>query len=344
LPNPVHVTQGVATPAALRFKASGVIAAVVAGALLILLLAFPAELFNKTYEENEQEIHVVFTKLGLRRHHLARGLGLVFFILVGTALTAWIALGEGSDGNPVAVAVGLLIAVPLVTFAFELPSELYSRFRSKIPGELRVLPTALGVGLVCALISRLIDLHPAYLYGVFAGFSAGGARMLSEEHEGKAVLVAAIVLAAIAGISWFAWGQLNAQAHGPHRDWFVILVSTAFFWIFILGAEGLVFGLIPLDYLEGHALRRWRRLVWFVAQLAAVAFFVYVQMLHGETEKIDTFTELIKPFAFFLGFGVVSFAFWGYFHWDRRPTARFAGEGEGPGEAAAEEGAPGIAT
>jgi hypothetical protein len=342
LPNPVKVTQGVATPSSLRFKLSGALAAVLAGALLVLLLAFPAELFNKTYEENEGEIHVLFTKLGLRRHHLSRGLGLIAFVLVGAGLTIWLALGEGSDGNPVAVGVGLLIALPLVTLAFEFPNELYSRVRSRVPGEFRVLPTALGVGLVCALISRAIDLHPAYLYGIFAGFSAARAGALTEEHEGKAVLFGALVLAVLAGLCWFGWGALDAQAHGPHRDWFVILVSTALFWIFILGAEGLVFGLVPLDYLEGKALRRWRGRIWLVTQLAALAFFVYVQMLHGETEKISEFSELIKPIAFFAGFGLVSFVFWGYFHWDKRPTARFAAEGES--EHVAEEGTPGIAT
>lgn len=345
------MTKGAATPAALRFNVLGVAASVVGAVLLVLLLAFPAELFNKTYEENEAEIHVLFTRMGLRRHHLPPRLGLVAFVLLGAALTAWLAAGEGSDGNPVAVAAGLLVALPLVTFAFELPMELYSRARSRIAGRLRVLPTALGVGVVCALISRALDLHPAYLYGVFAGFAAARAETLTEEHEGKAVLIGAVVLAVLAGLSWWGWGQLDAEAHGPHRDWLVILGSTALFWIFVLGAEGLVFGLIPLDYLDGAALRRWRWRIWLLAQLVAMGFFVYVQILHGETEKVDTLGALVRPVVFFAIFGSLSFAFWGYFHWERRPTARFAREAGGPDgppaledQPASAEGRPGIAT
>jgi hypothetical protein len=348
LPNQVKVVHYVATPSALHFKLGSLALAAVAGGFLILLLAFPAELFNKTYEENQHEIHGVFTRFGLQRYHLPPLIGLIAFVLIGTALTAWLALGEGSDGNPVAVAVGLLVAVPLVNFAWELPVELYSRHRSRIPGELHVLPTALIVGLSCALLSRALKLHPAYLYGVFAAFTAARTGSLSREHAGKAVLISVAILAVLGIGSWFAWGALAGHAEGDHRTWATIILATAFFWVFVLSAEALVFGLVPLDYLHGKALRRWRSRLWVVAQVLAAAFFVYVQVLHGESEKVSDWHELIRPAIFFLVFGALSFAFWGYFHWARRPTARFAAH-EGPagaemGEVAPAEGEPGIAT
>jgi hypothetical protein len=348
LPNRVKVVRYVATPSALQFKVGSLALAVIAGGFLILLLAFPAEIFNKTYEENQHEIHGVFRRYGLQRYHLPPAIGLIAFVLIGTALTAWLALGEGSDGNPVAVAVGLLVAVPLVNFAWELPVELYSRARSRVPGELHVLPTALLVGLLCAVLSRALKLHPAYLYGVFAAFAAARAGKLSREHAGKAVLVSATILAVVGIGSWFAWGALAGQAEGEHRTWLTVLLATAFFWVFILSAEALVFGLIPLDYLHGKALRRWRSRLWLVAQILAAAFFVYVQILHGETERVNDFHELIRPFIFFVVFGALSFAFWRYFHWQRRPTAKYAAHGHGAPVAVADavpaEGEPGIAT
>jgi hypothetical protein len=325
----VKVTSSVATPSAVRFKATDALAAVLLAGFLILLLAFPAELFNKTYEENEEEIHLVFTHMGLRRHHLSRWVGYLVYVLVGAGLLTWLALGEeGSDGNPFAVAVGLFVALPLVTFAFEFPAELYLRTRSRIPGHLRVLPTALIVAGACALISRALHLEPAYLYGVFAGYTALRVGALAEEEEGKSVLVGVIAVAIIAGISWFAWGALDGEAHGDGRGWFVILVSTTFFWIFVLAAESLVFGLIPLKFLDGSLVRRWRTSAWLVPQLAAAAFFIYVQMLHGSTKKVDTVSDVIKPFALFAGFGLASFAFWAYFQWKGRPTAEHEEEEE----------------
>jgi hypothetical protein len=346
LPNPVKVVRFVATPTGLHFKVGSLAIAAIAGGLLVLLLAFPAELFNKTYEENQDEIHGVFTRLGLHRYHLPPGVGLIAFALIGTALAAWLALGEGSDGNPVAVAVGLLVAIPLVNFAWELPVELYSRRRSRIRGELHVLPTALLVGLLCALLSRALKIHPAYLYGIFAGFAAARAGSLTKAHAGKAVLYSAVTLAVLGIGCWFAWGALAGHAEGVHRNWPIILLSTAFFWVFILSAEALVFGLIPLDYLHGKALRLWRSRLWLLLQVLAAAFFIYVQVLHGEMEHINDFHELIRPLIFFVIFGGLSFAFWGYFHWSRRPTARFAAEEGAPavGEAATAEGEPGIAT
>ncbi|MDQ6804468.1 MAG: hypothetical protein M3065_05780 [Actinomycetota bacterium] len=322
LPAAVKVTASVPTPSQVHFKATMALAAMVIAGFVVLLLAFPAELFNKTYDENEAEIHLVFTRMGLTRHHLSRGAGVLAYVLVGVGLTVWLALAEGSEGNPLAVAIGLLVALPLVTFAFELPAEFYLRTRSKIPGTLRVLPTALMVGAACAVISRAIHLEPAYLYGVFAGYTAARADAVAEEQEGKSVLVGVAALAVIAGISWFAWGALDGQAHGDDRGWFVILTSTALFWIFVLAAESLVFRLIPLKYLDGHLVRNWRTIAWLVPQLLAAAFFVYVLMLHGTTKHASTFSELVRPISLFLGFGLVSFAFWGYFQWDGRPSAK----------------------
>ncbi len=320
LPHPVRVTETAATPLALKFKPAGIALAALLGGFLVLLLAFPSELFNKTYQENEAEIHFLFRRAGLTRYHLRPIYGLIAFVLLGVALSVWVALDEGSKGNIAAVALGALIALPVVTFAFELPREFYGRFRSKARGTLHVLPTALAVGLVCAIVSRALHLHPAYLYGVFAGFAAAAGAEVGEAEEGKSILIAVIALAVIMIAAWFGWGALDAQAHGPHRDWFVIIASTGLFWIFMLGAEALVFGLMPLRYLDGSALRRWRTLAWLLPQFAAAAFFVYVQMLHGETEKINTINQLVRPFALFLVFGVLSFAFWGYFRWNGRPT------------------------
>ena len=321
LPNAVHVTSSVVTPQHIRFKATKAALAVALGALLVLLLAFPSELFNKTYDENEEEIHEALSKVGLRKHHLPPVWGFLAFVLVGAGMTIWLALAEGGDGNPVAVAVGLFIALPVVTFAFEIPAELYLRTRSKVPGSLHILPTALAVAVICALVTRLIKLEPAYLYGIFASYTAVRAGRIAEEEEGKSVLVGALATLVVGGLAWFGWGALDAQAHGASRDWLVILSSTAMFWIFVMAAEGLVFGLMPLKYLDGSLLKNWRSGVWFISQLAAAAFFVYVQMLHGSTKQINTFSDLVKPYLLFLGFGVASFAFWRYFQWDGRPTA-----------------------
>lgn len=318
-----------ATPSQVRFKPAKMGLAVALGALIVLILAFPAELFNKTYDENEEEIHQVLSRMGLRRHHLESRVGLFIFVLVGAGMTIWLSLAEGSDGNPIAVAVGLVVALPVVTFAFELPAELYLRTRSQIVGKLHVLPTALAVGVVCALLSRLLNLEPSYLYGIFASFVAAREGSMAEEEEGKSVLVGTVALVVIGGLCWFGWGALDGDAHGAHRGWPVILFSTSLFWIFILAAEGLVFGLMPLKYLDGSLLRRWRNSIWLVAQLGAAAFFVYVVMLDGSFKKIHSFSQLIGPYSLFVGFGLVSFAFWRYFQWEGRPTALAEGEEEG---------------
>jgi hypothetical protein len=58
---------------------------------------------------------------------------------------------------------------------------------------------------------------------------------------------------------------------------------------------------------------------------------------------VSDWHELIRPAIFFVIFGALSFAFWGYFHWDRRPTAGYAAE-EHAAVAAPAEGEAGIVT
>jgi hypothetical protein len=315
-----HLTSAVPTAKRLPVDVPAIGWAIALGALLVLLLAFPAELFNQTYGENEAEIHGILGRVGWRSWHLPPWAGFVAFALVGGALSAWLALGQ-LEGSPVARTAGLILALLIVTFAFRLPIELYSRAKSAIAGTLEVLPAALVVAAACAVASQALGLKPSYLYGVFVGFAAARAGALTRENQGRAVLIGAAVAAAAGLVAWLGWGAIDGDLHDPGRGWAATLAATTLFWTFVLTAESLVFALVPLRFLDGAALRRWHGGVWLAAQLVAAAFLAYVLMLRGSTAHVDAVEQLVKPFALFAAFGLFSFAFWGYFRWERRPTA-----------------------
>ena len=248
------------------------------------------------------------------------------FVLLGTALTLVLAGNEDAGGNWPAQLAGLMVAIAVVTLLAEVPEEFTARRFSGISGRFQVLPVAVGVAVVCTLISRLLGLQPAYLYGLFAGFAATGARNLTRRQEGQAAL-AGIVVVSVAGLlAWLTWTPVHRAAYDGDPTWGAVLADSTLFWIFVLCTEGLVFALIPLRFLDGAVLRSWRLVAWLLPQVLSAAFFLYVFVLHGQSPVPGGISLLLRAIGFFVLFGAVSVAFWAYFHWEARPTRLPEGE------------------
>lgn len=299
-------------------------------ALLILLIAFPAELFNKTYERNEVEIHGAARRLGLPDLKLKPAAGFALFTVFSVSLTLLFAAGEGAEGrpgNPIAQLVGLAVAIPLVMLVYAVPAELYLRRRSRLVAVLRVLPTALLIAIACGALSALLKLNPPYLYGLFAGFAvaAGVNRDRRERHEGPAVLRGVVSLAALGVAAWLLWTPFHRAAVGPDAGWSAVILDSVLFWILALSAEALLFALFPLKFLDGARLRGWRFTAWLYPQVAAALFFTLVLIKRGDVNHPGSdMVAVFRALAFFLIFGTASVLFWGYFRWSKRPTRRYA--------------------
>ena len=104
--------------------------------LLVVLVGFPAELFNRTYEENEARI-----RRGLSRmtHRKARESGsaaqpwaVFVFFAVAAVFTALVEPTFDFGWTGAIVLVGFAIAIPLTMAAYAYPAEWYQRRVSKV--------------------------------------------------------------------------------------------------------------------------------------------------------------------------------------------------------------------
>jgi hypothetical protein len=89
----------------------------------------------------------------------------------------------------------------------------------------------------------------------------------------------------------------------------------------VSGLVGSVIGLIPLQFLPGHALKEWRRSAW--AGVFGVSLFGLIQVMirpHGTQPRQ---APMVVTITLFVAFGVGSLAFRDYF--DRK---RFRAKGE----------------
>jgi hypothetical protein len=86
-------------------------------------------------------------------------------------------------------------------------------------------------------------------------------------------------------LAWFAWIPVSHRAGLPTACLGVLILDAVLVAVFVTGLEGAVLGMVPLRFMDGHKVTRWSR-IW-------------------------------------VGFGLFSFAFWGYFRFRKPREAGF---------------------
>ena len=312
-------------------------------------MPFPGTLFNKTVEANYAEIQgwiaglrrrwnalldaLAIGPLGGVRRGVGRALGGRFGVWIFLGLSAlvygFLSPSFGLDLNSLALFAGMLVGLALITAAFDLPLRFYHRRRSAQhdAGVLRALWWTLGIALVCVVISRLANFQPGYLYGLVV--SIVFVTEISTREEGIGTWLASLWLLALSVVAWVLLGVVRQQSADPLLSLFLQTVLVTFV---VAGIEALAIGLLPMRFLPGHPLYKWRRSMWF--PLFALAILGYLLILVDPANGYlsnDSRTPMLVGIIFLVGFGTISIGTWAYFRF--RPAR--AG-GDRPGEVAAE--------
>jgi hypothetical protein len=298
--------------------------------LFLLLAAFPGQLFNKTLEENYEEVVGWFSRGGrwaerardaLQRFWKRRS-GVISFVVLSGLLYGFLDPAFGPTLESFALLGGILVGLAVIIATFELPVAFLQRQTNRDRGRIRVQPLTIGVAVVCVLLSRIADFQPGYLYGLVAGFAF--LKPMSRRDEGRAAALTAFWMLVVALVAWLLLPSIEAAAAGSPL--LSLAVGAALATIFVGGLEGLLFELVPLRFLRGEKLFAWRRPLW--AALFVIAAFLVAHILLTSSSGYlgDTRTSpLISAVVLFVGFGIVSVAFWGYFRFRPNrpePTAR----------------------
>jgi hypothetical protein len=304
--------------------------------LLVLVVAFPADLFNSTFESNRDEINGWFSWVPrLPRLNLPSWVHLDIFGLVAAFLLMAVVPHVGLDYATLTQAIGFLIAVPLVVVALEVPRGWYFRRKNSIQAfsiqdqrrqpQWRVLPAALIVAGFLALVSRLADFKPPYVYGLIAVYIGADLALKSRDSDGdkgRGTMIGMLFLFAVSIIAWFSWIPVDRVIDSGQRGFGWLVLDAVLATFFLLGLETVVFGMIPLTFLKGKDILQWRLVIWVAVFVPIVYVFINVHMvaLMGENPAlmrakiIEHPEKIIKAIVLFLAFGIFSFLFWGYFH------------------------------
>ena len=316
------ITSALPTPAEAFSSWSTTLLSAAIAVLAILLITFPAQLFNRTFNDHYNEIVAFWerrlpflTRIRaglLAEHDRARGRSVVLLVvIIGALLGGLLDPNFGFNGPSlttyVSVVLSTLWGIAISTGAL----IAYRRLRHRdAHWSLRALPAGLFIAAGCVLVSRLTDFEPGYLYGVVCGAVFTGA--LAKHEQGHAVAVSTLVTVLFAFAAWFAWVPVNQAAGGAGAAGPLVVLDDFLGAVFTGGLIGATIGMIPLRFLPGGTLAAWHRGVWAAVTLVVTFAFVEI-MLNPARGGHPGKAALGTVIALFVIFGGGSVAFAAYF-------------------------------
>jgi hypothetical protein len=281
---------------------------------LIFVIAFPSHLFNATLEEHYDEVRAWFGLHEMRREPPGRMRQLLtagLFVALGGVLYSALTPDFGLNRSTVIFAAAMVCTLAVLTTIFRLPVLVWALRRHE-ESALRVPLGVFAVAGACVLFSRLIGFQPGYIYGLFVGYAFQ--RDIGKATEGRFTAVSGAVLLAVSLSAWLARLPVATAAAQPGASALAVFAEAFLAGVFVAGLETLVFGLIPLAFLDGDKLVTWSRAAWLVLFGGGLFLFVHVLLRPGSGYVGHTANgSLAVVIALFVAFGLISIAFWAYF-------------------------------
>lgn len=346
-----ELVEAVPAPDSVSWSAGHVASSSLLALLLIMLLAFPAELVNSTLVDHYEEIERPFARgrsrlLAFEARLLAvpNGVLLVGFAAVGALIAGLVDPSFGFDASSLVLFLGLTAAFVVITSLLELARIpfLDRRAGRRRGHHLRLFPLVLVLAAVFTLVSRVADFRPGYIVGVTCGLLL--AEDVSEDEDARSLALAGLFLLVASVAAWLAWVPWQHAADAPAPGLLVVFADTFLATLFVSCLQALLFGFAPLHSLYGKVVQRWSFVAW--AALYGAAAFLFVQLvLHPSAGRWGGVpdTSLGQVLSLFLVLLAGALLFWGWFRvFSGRPAAAAGDQREGSGgEGAVDELAAG---
>lgn len=297
----------------------------------MLALTFPSQLFNRTFEENYDEILAITKRrfgrrAGPKPHEAgapapeaaapSRRQSLVVFgvvVALGSLIGSLRDPGFGANSRSVLTMIATGLALLVTVGAGYVAGRTYrARVHATVAAHLQALPAGLLVAALCVVVSRIAHFQPGYLYGVVCGAVFAGS--LKRREAGQLTVISSSLMLAVSVAAWFFWVPVNHAAthHGAFLG--TILLDDLLASVFVAGITGTVISLLPLRFMPGQTLYDWHRGAW--AATFGIATFGLVEVLLRPSTQAATHPGSIAwatAAVLFVVFGIGSLAFREFF-------------------------------
>lgn len=294
------------------------LSAVIAAGLVLLIL-FPAELFNSTVQSNYDEIikWSSVKKIRFFYKHINRVHALmlvIIFAILGAIINSLLSTDFGFNLATFSLVIGMLIALAINSLIYDVSRSFYMKKRFGHASKLRAHSLGLVTGLILVAISRFASFIPGYCYGIFTALVFN--KNIEDKENGEGLAFGAIALLIVGVIGWIAWVPIRSLTtlENPNLIFLVIDAAFASFWVSMLTST--VFGLLPMRFMYGETIKNWNFKVWIGTYFTGIFLFIYTIMhpavvIYGSSDKVSWITVI----GLFLSFGIFSMLFWGYFRY-----------------------------
>ncbi len=291
--------------------------------VLLFLILLACTVFNQTLEENHAELAAVFAGVAgpfAWFFGWLRGgdgdnpdgqsvslLRLVLILLVVAGIYSGLDPDFGLNVTTLALVISLTVGVGLLTILYEGSQLLLASRAFGTRGRLEPLPLGIVVAAVSVIVTRVTNLHPGLVLGVIAGAIVPSH---DPRQQGRIVFGAMVGTLALSLLALLLVEPLRSYANNSSQ-WFAVIPETVAVTFFVGGTEGLLLNLLPLKFMEGHALWQWSRVAWlfFAATVSFVFFHVVVNRTDAYTSVADQ-TSIQALFAICIVCVVLASAFW----------------------------------
>ena len=315
---------------------------------VIIFITFPANIFNRTFSANYDEIVLILAgwrrrlrlPFGPKEPAPAKetpdegaasapveepgkvtpwGFALVLFLgaVLGGLLNPHFGLNRSSGEGVLATLISFAIGASLSWYV----AQRFRRFH-KYPTltYLQALPLGLVIAIICVAVSRLSHFEPGYLYGVVVGLSFAGS--LKDNHNAHLTAISVGSTLLVALLAWFLWIPVNhlALTHGTNA--LVVVLDDVLGSIFVGGLVGSVISLIPIDFLPGKIIAKWHRGAWALIFFVATFLLLEVELRPASGSTHPGHASIDTVVALFVLFGGATF--WMRWYFERRAHLKVA--------------------
>lgn len=313
---PAPIATSMPTPRQVFADPLAIVVTAVVAIVGLAFITFPANVFNKTFEEHYEDIVGIRNRWMRRsrrqpgdrpRSEASRRIAFGAVVVAGAFLGGLLNPQAGFNTQTLAAVIAAALVVLASARIAVVVSRLYRRARHReAANHLQALPLGLLVAALCVVISRLSDFQPGYLYGVVAGVVF--TTKLLEHEEGQVVAIehGTVMVAGIA--CWLLWLPVNSWATAHPTVFPLALLDDFLASMFAAALVGNVVAMLPLTHFPGRAVTRWHRGAW--GAIFGIALFALLLVLvHPNGGNHPGAVAWMTAGVLFIGFGGGSLVF-----------------------------------
>jgi hypothetical protein len=199
--------------------------------------------------------------------------------------------GFGFNEASLVLLLSLLAGIAVSTYAFDGIQVLLAERRFGLDARILFYPFAILVACVSVLISRVVDVQPGIIYGFVAAATLTSAATLDERVEGQIIYISTLIFLGVALLSWVLVSPFRAWSEDG--SFLGALLETVAVSVFVGGIQGILFTIVPLDFLDGRKLWELSKLAWVSIAVPVTFLFLHVILNpHGDFESPIESTSL----------------------------------------------------